>query len=245
MSARGSGDTPGEVGDAPDLDHVPPGGELLRSVEIVDVLRRPGGDAWSAQQTHESLARYLLEEAHEVLEAIEQGVGQKAGEGLPPLVGELGDLWFQILFHARLGEEERVPWSIDDVARSFNEKMERRNPHVFGPDGRDALDDPEDVDAIVAQWHAVKAAEGSPQGWGEGIPERLPALQAVAKAVHRARSRGELAELLTAADEAAPGVDGGDLARSLLDLVVAAEARDVDPESALRTLLGRIAPREG
>ena len=123
----------------------PRGSELLRSVEIVDALRGEGGDAWSAQQTHESLARYLLEETYEVLEAIEQGDGDPRA-----LVDELGDLWFQILFHARLGEEESAPWSIDDVARAFNEKMERRNPHVFGDDAASALAHRDDVDEIVA-----------------------------------------------------------------------------------------------
>lgn len=242
--------TGGDDGEGAREDGRARGAELLRSVEIMDALRSAGGDAWSARQTHASLARYLLEEAHEVLEAIEQDAtggpgGADDATGPPALVGELGDLWFQILFHARLGEEESEPWSIDDVARAFNAKMERRNPHVFGPDAATALEHPEDVEAIVAQWHAVKAAEGAPQGWGDGIPERLPALQGAAKAVHRARSRGELPALLAAADEAGPDVEGGDVARALLDLVAAAEARDVDPESALRTLLGRIAPREG
>lgn len=215
----------------------PRGSELLRSVQIMDSLRSPGGDAWSAQQTHESLARYLLEEAHEVLEAIEQG----SADGPGALIGELGDLWFQILFHARLGEQEAEPWSIDDVAGAFNAKMERRNPHVFGDAADTALACRDDVDEIIAQWHAVKAAEGAPQGVLDGIPRRLPALQSAAKAVHRARTRGELDALLARADEAADGIVGGEVARDLLALVVRSESRDEDPESALRTLLGRLA----
>lgn len=215
----------------------PRGSELLRSVEIMDALRSEGGDAWSAQQTHESLARYLLEETHEVLEAIEQ----RTGDDSRALIGELGDLWFQVLFHARLGEEESAPWSIDDVARAFNEKMERRNPHVFGDDAASALVRRDDVDEIIAQWHAVKAAEGAPQGLLDGLPRNLPALQSAAKAVHRARTRGELDALLARADAAVTEVVGGEVARSLLALVVDAESRDEDPESALRTLLGRLA----
>ncbi|GAB2531490.1 MazG nucleotide pyrophosphohydrolase domain-containing protein [Brachybacterium huguangmaarense] len=216
------------------------GEELLRSVEIMDALRAPGGDAWSAQQTHESLARYLLEEAHEVLEAIELGAPSRA------LVDELGDLWFQILFHARLGQEEEPAWSVDDVARAFNDKMERRNPHVFGADSASALEDRDDVEAIIAQWHAAKAAEGAPRGILEGVPARLPSLQRAAKAVHRARSRGaeNAAALADAAREEAEGVDGGDLALRLLAVVTEAEARDVDPESALRALLGRLERRD-
>lgn len=214
--------------------------EVGRSLEIMDALRAPGGDAWSAQQTHASLARYLLEESHEVIEAIERRA--PASE----LIDELGDLWFQILFHARLGEEADPAWGLADVVRAFCAKMLRRNPHVFGQDAGRALEDPADVDAIIAQWHAVKAAEEARKGAAErrrtltdGIPARLPALQTAAKAVHRARSQGRLAELLEAADAEADGVEGGDFARALLDLVVAAEAEDADPESALRTLLLR------
>lgn len=248
----------------------PRGAALLRAVEVMDALRAPTGDAWTHQQSHSSLARYLLEETHEVLEVIED----PAAHGPRALPDELGDLLFQILFHARLGQEQEPAWDVDDVARAFIAKMERRNPHVFGPEREQALADPEDVEQIIAQWHAVKAAErarsdagsvvdagagggeGSGRTWFESIPARLPALQTAAKAVHRARSDGRLEELLAAADTAAgisadtPAGDaavgdgdaaswGGDLARELLTLVVAAEARDVDPESALRALLAR------
>ncbi|MEE1619056.1 MazG nucleotide pyrophosphohydrolase domain-containing protein [Brachybacterium sp. J153] len=233
------------------------GSELLRAVEVMESLRGEHGDAWTHQQTHASLARYLLEETHEVLEVIEA----PRAHGPGALADELGDLLFQILFHARVGQEAEVPWDIDDVARAFVAKMERRNPHVFGDReaGEQPLEDPADVDAIIAQWHAVKAAERRAagereKGWLDGVPSGLPALQTAAKAVHRARSAGRLPELLAAADGVAgePGEDpdgwGGDLARQLLDLVVEAEARDVDPESALRALLTRLRgelPRQG
>lgn len=264
----------------------PRGAELLRAVEVMATLRAPAGDAWTAQQTHRSLARYLLEESFEVLDAIEAdpasgtagdrhdgaGDGPADGDGpsdgtadpkLPPLVGELGDLLFQILFHARLGQEETPAWDIDDVARAYVQKMERRNPHIFGDHPGDALDDPQDVQAIIAQWHAMKAAEKAaeraaesttadarsgadePTGpdWFDSIPQRLPALQTALKAVHRARSDGGLDQLRAAADAvcADAGPDDPDLplARELLDLVVRAESRDHDPESALRTLLRR------
>ncbi|UQN31019.1 MazG nucleotide pyrophosphohydrolase domain-containing protein [Brachybacterium kimchii] len=237
------------------------GSELLRAVAVMDALRAPDGDAWSALQTHHSLARYLLEETHEVLEAIEErtdGTGPSAAGHLPD---ELGDLLFQILFHARLGQEEDPAWDVDDVARAFVEKMERRNPHVFGADREDALGDRGDVEQIIAQWHAVKAQEraeedgphGSdaagalPTAWFEGIPHALPALQAAAKSVHRSRSDGRIDELTAAAETAASAPDGedwgADIALRLLDVVREAEARDVDPESALRTLLTRARDR--
>jgi uncharacterized protein YabN with tetrapyrrole methylase and pyrophosphatase domain len=251
------------------------GSELLRAVEVMDALRAPDGDAWSALQTHHSLARYLLEETHEVLEAIQAlpldreqvQDGPDGGPVTAALADELGDLLFQILFHARLGEEEDPSWDIDDVARAFVAKMERRNPHVFGDDPEAALDDPDDVEQIVAQWHAVKAAErgtdpsgiGPAQGadgidpaWFQGIPQALPALQTAAKVVHRARSAGGLEALRTSADgvTAAPDTEqwGGGAARELLDLVIDMESRDEDPETALRTLLARLqgaGPRRG
>jgi len=228
------------------------GNQLLRAVEVMDALREPGGDAWTHRQTHASLARYLLEETYEVLEVIDD----PASHGPTALRDELGDLLFQILFHARVGQEADPPWDIDDVARAFVAKMERRNPHVFGPEGEQVLTDPGDVEEIIAQWHAVKAAErqaavatggAAPQravAWSEGIPARLPALQTAAKMVHRARSAGQLEQLLVAADqETAAGQERGHgtvIGRALLDLVVAAEARDEDPETALRSLLVRI-----
>lgn len=232
----------------PEPDRPARGSALLRAVEVMEALRAPDGDAWTHQQSHASLARYLLEETHEVLEVIDDPAVHGAGA----LADELGDLLFQILFHARVGQEEDPAWDIDDVARAFITKMERRNPHVFGARREQALDDPADVQQIIAQWHAVKAAEresagAREKGWFEGIPAALPSLQTAAKAVHRARSAGRLEELLAAADDAAAAEDahewGGDLARALLDLVVAAESRDDDPESALRALLARTAER--
>ena len=231
----------------PEPDRPARGSALLRAVEVMEALRAPDGDAWTHQQSHASLARYLLEETHEVLEVIDDPALHGAGA----LADELGDLLFQILFHARVGQEEDPAWDIDDVARAFITKMERRNPHVFGARREQALDDPADVEQIIAQWHAVKAAEresagAREKGWFEGIPAALPSLQTAAKAVHRARYAGRLEELLAAADDAAAEDAhewGGDLARALLDLVVAAESRDDDPESALRALLARTAER--
>src|SRR5690625_3816286 len=177
----------------------------------MDALREPGGDAWTHRQTHASLARYLLEETYEVLDVIDD----PASHGPTALRDELGDLLFQILFHARVGQEADPPWDIDDVARAFVAKMERRNPHVFGPEGEQVLTDPGDVEEIIAQWHAVKAAErqaavatggAAPQravAWSEDIPARLPALQTAAKMVHRARSAGQLEQLRVAADAGA------------------------------------------
>jgi enolase len=236
------------------------GTDLLRAVAVMDSLRAEGGDAWSAAQDHHTLARYLLEETHEVLEVIAAASadGQVRGEELRD---ELGDLLFQILFHARIGEQEDPAWGIDDVARSFVDKMHRRNPHVFGPGASRVLEDRGDVDAIIAQWHAAKAAERadpsepaadarsngsatSVANWSAGIPAGLPSLQRALKVAHRARSDGGTEQLRERAREGAASADadswGGAFALQLLDLVIAAERTDTDPETALRTLLLRI-----
>lgn len=230
----------------------PKGAALLRAVAVMDALRAAGGDAWSAQQTHQSLARYLLEETHEVLGVLEDPTGHDPGA----LPDELGDLLFQILFHARVGEEDHPgrtghrSFDIDAVARAFIAKMERRNPHIFGADPDAALADAEDVEEIIAQWHAIKAAEGRSRDWFADIPPGLPALQTALKAVHRARSDGGLDRLLaTARAEAMPeaehgeGIEGAEHALALLERAVAAEREDIDPETALRTLLRRTARR--
>jgi XTP/dITP diphosphohydrolase len=125
----------------------PPGARLLDAVAVMDRLR--ADDAWKRSQTHQSLARYLLEEAYEAYDAIR-------ADDLDALRGEIGDVLLQVLLHARIAEElpEDERWTIDDVAGEFVEKMIRRNPHVFEP-GRQT----DDLDEILANWNAVKAAE--------------------------------------------------------------------------------------
>src|SRR5690349_18866983 len=122
--------------------------QLDAAVEVMDRLRSPGGCPWDAAQTHESLTRYLLEEAYEVIEAIENG-------DLTLLREELGDLLLQVLFHARIAQEGPDGFTIEDVAGDLVEKLVRRHPHVFG-----------DVEAGSAQelndaWERHKIAEKS------------------------------------------------------------------------------------
>jgi len=125
----------------------PPGARLLDAVAVMDRLHTD--DAWKRSQTHQSLARYLLEEAYEAYDAIR-------ADDLEALRGEIGDVLLQVLLHARIAEElpEGERWTIDDVAGEFVEKMIRRNPHVFEP-GRET----DDLDEIMANWNAAKAAE--------------------------------------------------------------------------------------
>ena len=190
-----------------------PGEALLDLVEVMDRLRREC--AWTAQQSHASLARYVLEEAHEVLDALDSGDPEA-------LRDELGDLLMQVVFHARIAVEAGdAGFDIDDVARAIAGKLRRRNPHVFA-DG-DART-PEEIDAA---WQAVKAAERAEQGERaasvhDGIPTTLPALAYADKVLKRLGDPG--------ADELA----GPDIGSRLLALVAEARAAGVDPEEALR-----------
>jgi XTP/dITP diphosphohydrolase len=203
---------------------------LLELVEVMARLRREC--AWKAGQTHTSLARYLLEETYETLEAIETGDDDHLRE-------ELGDLLLQVLFHAVIAEEQER-FDIDDVAADLVEKLVRRNPHVFAPGGgpvsgtpSDRVSDPE---AINEQWERIKAEEKQRSGVMEGVPEELPALLRAVKALDRLERAG-----------VPPRVDAtsADLGERLLALAAEARASGVDPEQALRAAVRRLVRPRG
>ena len=154
-------------------------------VEIVRILRAPGGCPWDAEQTHESLAPYLVEEAHEVLDAI--AAGDRAH-----LAEELGDVLLQVVFHARVAEDAGDgAFDIDTVAGLLVDKLVRRHPHVFA-DG-DASTPAE----VEAAWESIKAVEKGGVAGGEyrddllhGIPTSLPGGLAADKVLARVRRRG-------------------------------------------------------
>lgn len=185
---------------------------LLRAVAVMDRLRSPGGCPWDAEQTHRSLAKYLLEETYETLEAIET-------DDMALLREELGDLLLQVLFHARLAEElpGEQRFSIDDVANDLVAKLVHRHPHVFGDvevAGADEVND---------NWERLKAAEKARASIVEGVPMGQPALALAAKLVSRAQR----------ADVDVP-IAGDGFGPRLLALVREAVAAGVDPELALR-----------
>jgi XTP/dITP diphosphohydrolase len=173
--------------DAPDVEVLVgswdvPGSRLLDVVAAMDRLRSPGGCPWDAEQTHTSLAPYLLEEAHETLEAIASGDPHHLAE-------ELGDVLLQVVFHARVAAEAADGFDIDDVAGHLVTKLVRRHPHVFGD--ADATT-PEQVEAA---WEEIKTAERAATGSHDddllhGVPQSLPAGLAVGKVSARARRRG-------------------------------------------------------
>ena len=203
-----------------------PGERLLDLVAVMDRLRSPGGCPWDARQTHASLVEYLVEEAYETVEAIEEG--DRIG-----LREELGDLLLQVVFHARIAAEDTDdPWTIDDVADGIVSKLISRHPHVFGDV---TADTPEQVEA---NWHALKAKEKGRESVTDGIPAALPALVHAGKVLSRSATLGDrLPELPVQAPadavmaEMATEAEFGDL---LLALVAIGRSRDWDAESALR-----------
>jgi XTP/dITP diphosphohydrolase len=180
-----------------------PGSALLDVVDVMDRLRREC--PWTAQQSHDSLSHYLLEEAHETLEALDSGDSDHLRE-------ELGDLLMQIVFHARIAAEDEG-WDIDDVAAGIAAKLIYRNPHVFA----DAtVTTAEEVDA---NWQRLKATEKQRTSLLEGIPATLPALAYADKVL------GRLGEV---------DVSGDDLGARLLAMVAEARAQGQDAEETLR-----------
>ncbi|WP_432249233.1 nucleoside triphosphate pyrophosphohydrolase [Streptomyces sanyensis] len=199
----------------PELELLPgsydlPGARLLDLVEVMDRIRR--SCPWSSRQTHRGLAKYGIEEAYELVEAIEDGDRTELRE-------ELGDVLLQVVFHARIAEEdEEEPFSVDDVAAGIVEKLIHRHPHVFG----DAhAETPEDV---KAHWLRTKAVEKQRTSVTEGVPLGQPGLALAAKLASRVRTAG-------LAVEPPPGEGVG---WELLRLAVRAEADGTDPETALR-----------
>ena len=183
-----------------------PTGEPL--LDFLEVMRRLRAEcAWKAGQTHRSLVRYLLEETHETIEAIESGDPDHLRE-------ELGDLLLQVYFHAVIAEEAGE-FTIDDVAADIIAKMHRRNPHVFAPDA----DSPTDAAGIDAAWQRIKAEEKQRTSIADGLPPTLPALLYADKVLGRL--------------DHVPAPDD-DLGGRLLALVIEAREQGVDPEQALR-----------
>lgn len=201
------------------------GAALDAVVAAMDRLRSPGGCPWDAEQTHRSLAPYAIEEAYELAEAAE-------GEDRAALLGELGDLLLQVIFHARVAEEHpTAPFTLDDVARVLHDKLVRRHPHVFGeaPDVRSAAD-------VEHAWHEIKKRERTGEDVLAGIPAALPALARAQKVARRLRREGGTDESLLITDAHGTAAEAA-VGRELMALVLRAEAAGTDAEAALRAHL--------
>lgn len=200
----------------PDLSGV---GEL---VEVMDALRSPGGCPWDAEQTHASLAPYAVEEAFELAEAVEIGDRAHVRE-------ELGDLLLQVVFHARVAQEDPAdPYDLDDVARGIAAKLRSRHPHVFA-DG-----DARTPQEVEARWDELKAAEKPERSSVfDGIPRGMAGLERAAKVLSRLDRAGRL-------DVAEAVASDAGLGERLLALVLQARADGLDPAAELRRALARI-----
>jgi uncharacterized protein YabN with tetrapyrrole methylase and pyrophosphatase domain len=200
-------------------------GELLQTIAELRVHC-----PWMGALSHESLVEYLLEEAFEVAETIE------AEGGDAELQAELGDVLLQVVLHARLAEE-RGAFDFGDVARGLRDKMIRRNPHVFRPDGSLQDSFPATVQEIVLKWDAIKKAEKPGRSHVfDGVPAALPALARAQKLLDRADRAGLLAalEAAPAGEAAAAPATEQELGELLFGIVAAARRNGLDAERALR-----------
>jgi tetrapyrrole methylase family protein / MazG family protein len=208
----------------------PVAGELVGLIELVRTLREHC--PWDAEQTPLTLRRYVVEEAYELVDALNHAAACVGGDGTEDaaaehhVIDELGDVLFQVLFHAVIGEEEGR-FTLADVATTLHAKLVHRHPHVFPRHDFEtgAIDSPDDV---VANWERIKTDEKSSSG---GITETLPSLQFAAKVLKR-HPNAVVADVSV--------TDESILGERLLALVAAARKLGVDAEIALRTAAERL-----
>ncbi len=234
-----SEDTLSHVPDAP-VPSRAGGQRLLDLLRVMHRLRAPGGCPWDREQTHQSLTRHLLEEAHETLEAIDHGDPDRLRE-------ELGDLLLQIVFHAEIGRQEGT-FDVDDVAQGILEKLIRRHPHVFGTVEVDSASE------VLVNWERIKSEEKGEHPVDEEIPASLPALARAAKVQRRAAAFGfdwrtdtaafeKVREELGELEEAAQDRTEEELGDVLFAVAALARRLNVDPETALRKATRRFGER--
>ena len=194
--------------------------ELQRLVEVMDRLRSPGGCAWDAEQTHESLIKYLLEESYEFIDAIE--TDDRAG-----MREELGDVLLQVYFHSRIAQDHPTdPFSIEDVARAIADKLISRHPHVFENLAVSGTDE------IIENWEVIKAREKGRTSAIDGIAMAQPALPLVAKIFYRAEKYK--VDLDVPQYESEQEVNEKSVGEALASVIGWAHENGIDPENALR-----------
>jgi XTP/dITP diphosphohydrolase len=200
---------------------LPDGAALLDAVAVMDRLRSPGGCPWDAEQTHESLLQYLIEECYELYQAIEDGDREAVRE-------ELGDVLLQVLFHARVAaEHDDRPFTIDDVAADLVTKLVGRHPHVFA--GSEQIDTAERQER---RWDELKRAEKQRASSVDGVPLGQPAVALAAKLTSRTARAHLPPDLLPT------GAGVGD---QLFALAARAKLAGIDPEAELRSAARRFA----
>jgi len=194
--------------------------ELQRLREVMDRLRSPGGCEWDAEQSHESLLKYLLEESYEFVDAVEQNDRDAMQE-------ELGDILLQVYFHSRVAEDDATaPFDIEDVARGVADKLIHRHPHVF-------TDSDVTYDDVLENWEAQKAIEKGRTSATDGVPLSQPAMMLANKLIYRAeKSRYSIpvehpVKLSSNPSESEVGA-------AIFGIIDQAQAAGIDPEAALR-----------
>jgi XTP/dITP diphosphohydrolase len=203
------------------------GSQLQRLVEVMNTLRSPGGCPWDAEQTHESLLKYLLEESYEFVDAVQSNNRIDMRE-------ELGDVLLQVYFHARMAQEHPTdPFSIEDVAQGIADKLIRRHPHVFaGVEVRDSQE-------VLENWEELKKKEKGRTSPLDGVAMSQPALPLVEKLLYRAEKYNvevtipDSVSIDGPADESAVG-------QALVAVIAWAHANGIDAEAALRKEAMRI-----
>jgi len=202
--------------------------ELLRLLEVMDRLRSPGGCPWDAEQTHQSLIKYLLEESYEFVDAVD-------ADDRTAMREELGDVLLQVYFHSRIAQDHPTdPFSIEEVAAGVADKLIRRHPHVFGDVQAETSDE------VLQNWEKLKAAEKNRSSATDGVALAQPALPLITKLIYRAEKSGINLDLPTADmnNEVPAEVAIGD---ALVAAVAAAIKQGIEPEDLLRTRAREIA----
>jgi tetrapyrrole methylase family protein/MazG family protein len=194
-------------------------------VRVAEELLGPNGCPWDKKQTFQSLQPYVLEEAHEVIEAVDLGDD-------PKIVEELGDLLYTVLFYGKLAEKTGR-FSLEQIISAIKEKLIRRHPHIFGDVKV------KDVDEIIANWEKIKKQEKVEKSPLEEIPPTLPSLLKGQKLLKKLRKMG----FDPLGDKQEEKLSEEDIGKRLLLLLSQANYSEIDAESALRRAMFRLADR--
>ena len=209
--------------------------ELLRLAEVMDRLRSPGGCPWDAEQSHQSLLKYLLEESYEFVDSVDE-------EDRTAMREELGDILLQVYFHSRIAQEHPTdPFDIEEVAKGIADKLIRRHPHVFGDQEINSSEE------LKENWERLKAQEKGRKSATDGVALSQPAVALITKLIYRAEKAGiklDLPETFKF-ESNSNGSSQNSIESSIGDALVAAIAtavkHGIEPEDLLRSRAREIA----